>query len=309
MLANNNIRKNPFLLAPTLTAFLLIGMGIVGFIPLNALGQTASHILMGLLTVLIFIVPFFFCFALRGNIVGRFGFRPMTRDGWHIAFSASAVLILQNLLFQALFFADSYDYRVYTLYGSVFSAEPKSFASFLLMLIVFVVIPVLAEGVFFRGILLYEYRYTGPLFSILLSSVLCGLMTMSFSSFPLGCLNGLILAVTVFLTGNFLLSLFSHATYLLFAVFAEKYFIFIAREAETSVLFFFVFGLLFLFSLLWFLYSAENRLRERGKAEEDIPQRIPVQKRGLVFYDVFSAPMLWGDLFCYILFSVLHLFL
>ena len=305
----SNIRKNPFVLAPTLTAILLILMGALGFIPLRALGQTASHLVSGVTVMIIFLIPSLFYFSLRGNILGRFGFAAVTRDGWQVAFSAAALLILQNLLYQALFFADRYDYRIYTLYGSELSAETGSFGSVLLIFFVFVVIPVLAEGIFFRGIVLYEYRYTGPVLSILFSSVLCGLTTMSFPLFPIGFLNGLILALTVFLTGNIFFSLCSHALYLMFAVFAEKYFIFVARESETSVLFFFVFGLLFLLSVVWFFRCAETILRERGKAEDDLPRRIPERKKALVLYDAFSAPMLWGDLFCYLLFAVLHLFL
>ena len=218
MLANN-IRRNPFVIAPALTGCVLVLMGIVSLIPIKALGQTASQILIGIVTLLIFGVPCFFFFALRGNVIGRFGLRPMTADGWQIALSSATVLILQNLLFQAIFFSDTYDYRVYTLYGSSLSSETKSFGSFLLTLFVFVIIPVLAEGIFFRGILLYEYRYTGPLVSILLCSFLYGLTTMSFASFPMGLLNGLLLSSVAFLTGNLPASLLSHAVYLLFAVF------------------------------------------------------------------------------------------
>ena len=305
----NNIRRNPFLLAPTLVACVLALMGIVSMLPIKALGQTASHFLIAVIMLLVFGVPCFFFFVWRGNVIGRFGVRPITADGWHLALSASAVLILLNLLFQAVFFADTYDYRVYTLYGSTLSSETKSIGSFLLTLFVFVIIPAVTQGILFRGIMLYEYRHTGPLVSILLSAFLGGLTALSFSSFPIEFLNGLILAAVTFLTGNFLISLLSNVVWLLFAVFAEKYFIFIAREAETSMLFFIVFGLLFLLSLLWFFRSAEYLLRERGQAEEDIPKHMPVRKRGLILYDVFSAPMVWGSVFCFLLFAVLHLFL
>ena len=101
----------------------------------------------------------------------------------------------------------------------------------------------------------------------------------------------------------------SHAVYAVFSLFFEKYFIFIARESEAATLFFFVFVSLLLLAVFALIRSAERMLRVRGAEEDAIPMRMPKGKRPLVLYDIFSAPMLWADIFCFALFAVLKILL
>ena len=92
----------------------------------------------------------------------------------------------------------------------------------ILLFFVAVLIPVLLEGIFFRGIMMYEYRYGGFLISALFSSLLYAMTAMDFQYILIRFLLGFFLCLVGFLTGNILYSMLSHMIYAVFSLFAEK---------------------------------------------------------------------------------------
>ncbi|MBQ8497632.1 MAG: CPBP family intramembrane metalloprotease [Clostridia bacterium] len=308
MLANN-IRRNPFAVAPALALFLLIPFGVIGRLPIRSLGTVGAPLLMLVLTIVIFCLPTIFFFYLKGNTLFHFGFRKMTGEGLSVAVTAGVLLCILSILVSGGLFGDAYDYKTYTLYGTALDGISDSVGGGILLFFAAVLFPVLLEGIFFRGIMMYEYRHGGFLIAATCSSLLYAMTEMDFFRFPARFLIGFLLCLVVFLTGNILYSMLSHAIYAVFSLFAEKYFIFIAKEPEARALFFFVFSALFLFMLFLLIRAAEKMLRVRGEAEDAVPVRMPKGKRPLVLYDIFSAPMLWADIFCFALFAVLNIFL
>ena len=308
MLANN-IRRNPFAIAPSLAFCLLLPFGVIGRFQIRSLGTVGASLLMLVLTVLIFALPILFFFYLKGNVLPYFGFRQMTGEGFSVSVITGFLLCIGSILISGGLLRDTYDYKTYTLYGTVLDGIGDSLGGGILLFFVAVLIPVLLEGIFFRGIMMYEYRHGGFLISALFSSLLYAMTAMDFQYILIRFLLGFFLCLVGFLTGNILYSMLSHMIYAVFSLFAEKYFIFIAKEPETNVLFFFVFSALFLFMLFLLIRAAEKMLRMRGAAEDAVPPRMPKGKRPLVLYDIFSAPMLWADIFCFSLFAILNIFL
>ncbi len=305
----NNIRRNPFALAPMLVFFLLLAFGILSKLPLRALGEIGAPLLTAFLTAVIFGLPTAFFFILRGNTLPRFGFRKTTGEGLSVSLIAGVLLCVLGVLVSGGLFGDRYDYKTVSLYGIALDGTGNSLAGNILLVIAAVFLPVLLEGIFFRGIVAYEYRHGGFLLSAFFSALLYAMTAMDIFRFPLYFLIGALLSFVVFLTGNLLYSMLSHAIYAVFALFAEKYFVFIAKEQEARTLFFFVFvGLLF-FMLFLLFRAAENMLRLRGEEEDPMPIKAAKGKQPLIFYDIFSAPMLWADIFCFALFALLSILL
>ena len=70
------------------------------------------------------------------------------------------------------------------------------------------------EEVVFRGVFLQSYQRTGMIIaSMILSSILFGLMHMNFNQFAYGAVMGLMLALLVEATGSVLTSFIAHATF------------------------------------------------------------------------------------------------
>ncbi len=70
------------------------------------------------------------------------------------------------------------------------------------------------EEIVFRGVLLQSYQRTGKIIaSIILSSVLFGMMHMNFNQFAYGAVMGIMLAILVEATGSVLTSFLAHAIF------------------------------------------------------------------------------------------------
>ena len=145
------------------------------------------------------------------------------------------------------------------------------------------------------------------LLSVAVSSLLYALTGMSLVDFPILFLNGILLSMVVFLTGNLFYSVLAHLLYAIFALSFEKYIFFIAKE--TRILIFLVLVALGLLFAVGFCGSAEKILRQRGEDEERMPVRLKKGKLFIILRDIFATPMIWADAFVFVLVCILHIFL
>ena len=306
----NNGRRNPFLTAPSLVLFVFLFLGIVGLIPVGSASENTAYVIVLILAVCIFGVPTAAFFSIRGGgAVRRFGFSSLSKNKWLLSLACGLVMSFQSAALDCAPGAETYDYTAYRLYGSAFDNTPDSFGSFILILFALVIVPSVLEEVFFRGILVYEYRFGGVIPVAVITASLYAMSTFSFASFPKFFVNGVMLALVSFLTGNLFCAMLSHGLYALFAVFAEKYFWFVSTESESRFLFWLILLSLLLVSLLLFLHFAEKTLRNRAEIEDELPVRVPKGKLFIVLYDMITAPMLGADMLCFVIFALLNLFL
>ena len=305
----NKQRRNPFLFAPVLLLPALLFLGIAGLVFTEPFAKDIGSIAAILIFLLVFCLPIALFFCLRGGNWITYRFSPVSGRSFLFSMGAAVILVMQNIIFHSLTVGKFFDYRIYTVYGLSFEVDFHSFGTGMLAFLAFALLPAVLEGILFRGIFMYEYRFGGVLGSILISSLLYAMMGMVFSQFPLYFLNGIVLCVTAFITGNFLCSVFAHLAALTFSLFEEKYFMFLAEEQETRM--FMIFTLLgVLLPVAVFCFdSAERILRKRGEREDKKPICVPKGAGAKVFFDIVSSPVLWADMLCFSVFSVLHLFL
>ena len=301
----NNGRRNPFLLAPALVLVLLALFGILSFVPIGK--GSASYIIVIASALLVFGIAIAAAVYLRGTGWTKRCLTRGPKGSLLLCFSAAGMMMVQSVGIRSFLIENFYDYRIFTLYGMSFESATDSFGAFLPSFVALAVFPAILEGIFFRGFLMHEYRYGGVFLSILVSSFLYALTGMSIANFPIHFINGVLLSSVVFLTGSLAYSVLAHVTYALFALSFEKYIFFIAEE--TRILIFLVLVALGLLSAIGFCGSAENLLRQRGEDEERAPIRLKKGRFLVILKDMLVAPMLWADVFCFILICVLHIFL
>ena len=303
----NKGRRNPFLLAPALVLVIQVLFGGLSFISIhNAEGKWVYAIgIASALLIFGFAIALGFSLCGSGWMTRCFG--RGKKGGFLLCISAAGMMMVQSAGIRSFLVENYYDYRIYSLYGMSFESSTDSAGEFLLMFFALGVIPVLLEEIFFRGILIYEYRYGGVFLSVVISSFLYAMMGMSLADFPVFFLNGVLLSWVVFLTGNLLYSVLAHLLYALFALSFEKYLFFIALE--TRILIFLVLVAIGLFAAIGFLGSAEKILRQKGENEERIPVRLKKGKIFVVLKDIFSSPMIWANIGCFALICTLHIVL
>lgn len=304
----NNQRQNPFVLAPVLMLPILVFLGIASVIIGKPLEKNISYIIATFLFLFVFIMPIVFYFRLRGGKWLSSCFASISFRSVVFSVSAALLMMAHSVAYRSFTLGDFFDYRIYTIYGVPFSLDVESFGAFIGVFFVGGVVPALLEGVFFRGIFMHEYRFGGVVLSIFMSSALYAMMGMDFISFPLYFLNGIMLSAVVFLTKNLFCSVLTHLIYILFVMLGEKYLLFLAIETETrGVMLFLLFGA-WLTIAIFFFDAAEKILRKYGENEQ--PKPIGLSKRNCfrVCYDILFVPMLWIDIFCFSIISILHLF-
>lgn len=301
----NKGRRNPFLLAPTLALAVLALFGILSFVPIG--GGIFSYIIVLVAVFAIFGSAIFLAVYLRGTGWAARSFGKPKSGSIVICLSAAGMMMVQSVGIRSFLTENFYDYRTVSLYGMHFESATESTGAFLLVFFAFVVIPAVAEEIFFRGFLMREYRYGGVFLSMLASSVLYAMTGLSLPDFPIHLINGILLSAVAFLTGNLLYPMLAHVLYALFVLSAEKYIFFIALETRALILL--VLVALGLLSALCFCTFAEKILRNRGEDEERAPVRLKKGTALVVLMDMLSAPMLWADVFCFALVCILHIFL
>ena len=303
----NKGRQNPFLLAPALVLVLPVVFGILSFITIGGGEGYGVYIVAALAILLVFGLILAMAFLLRGSgwLVRAFG--RGKKGSFLLCLAASGMMMIQSVGIRSFLTESVYDYRLYSLYGMSFESTARSTTELILLLFAVVLLPVLLEEIFFRGFVMYEYRYGGVFLSVIISSFLYALAGISLADFPVLFLNGVLLSAVAFLTGNLCYSVLAHLLYAVFALSFEKYIFFIAEE--TRILIFLVLAALGLLFAVGFCGSAEKILRERGENEERMPVRLKKGKLFVILRDVFAAPMIWADTFVFALICILHIFL
>ena len=303
----NKGHRNPFLSAPVLILPLLVLFGALSFISIGSVKGNSAYIIALVSVLLIFGFSITLSFYLCGGGWMSRCFAGGKKGSLLLAVSAASMMMVQSVGIRSFLTENFYDYRLYSLYGMSFESVTDSTGTFLLMFVALAVFPVLAEEILFRGFLLHEYRYGGVLLSTVITSFLYAMSGMSLWDFPIHFLNGVLLSAVVFLTGNLFYSVLAHLLYALFAMSFEKYLFFAAME--TRILIFLVLVAWGFFSAIGFCGSAEKLLRQRGENEERAPIRLKKGKFFVILKDIFAAPMIWADIGCFALISVLHIFL
>ena len=142
-----------------------------------------------------------------------------------------------------------------------------------------------------------------------MTSLLAGMMGLSFESFPMGLVCALVFAVARFLTGNVAVSMLIHILYGVYTISFEKYMWLMSSSDESRVLFSFLTGIFLGLSLVWFLSLAEKILRGRAIVGEEAPVCPSLRKRILCVLDIVTAAPFWM-LFCvYLVIAVVKLFI
>ncbi|MBR7161272.1 MAG: hypothetical protein IKD07_02535, partial [Clostridia bacterium] len=161
----NNQRKNPFLLAPALTLPILLCFGIASLVFSKPLQNTNAYIVAAVLWIVIFGAPTGLFFWMRGGKWLSSCLKPVSARSIALSVSASLLLMIHASFVHSLTLEGFFDHHVYTLYGVPFWIEADSPASLFGAFVSLALIPALMEGLFYRGILMYEYRYSGVFLS------------------------------------------------------------------------------------------------------------------------------------------------
>ncbi len=124
------------------------------------------------------------------------------------------------------------------------------------------VVPAICEEFAFRAVIMSESNKTGAFFSILLSSLLFAMIHFNKSGFIAYFMNGILLALTVYITRSVVASMLVHALYNVYSLFIEgRIWLAISKNVNiTMVIFFFL--AMFLVGALIVLYQGAKHFSD-----------------------------------------------
>ncbi len=161
----------------------------------------------------------------------------------------------------------------------------------------YVLIPAFFEELFFRSVIISEYREFGSAAAILTSALCFAMLHFSFSEFLFYFFAGALLGLVTYVTGSAIPSLFIHLFNNTVTVYYGKALSAFLTESSSSVILAFLLVAAFLASLIWMLYSLEELYSKRSVMYENgsLPGKktalLENGKKGkLTVKDIFLSP-------------------
>lgn len=230
------------------------------------------------LQLLIFAVPaIFFCRLRPGTCTASYlRLKPLRPDCIMFTVFALAAVLCGSALLRC---------AVYTLFPSAQSTAAASFSADETnaalgtgySLLLYAILPALTEEFLFRSVIMGEYLDSGQAAAVLLSSAMFAMAHFSFSLFPVYFFSGIILALTVSVTGSVLASVAVHLANNVLTLFLDSYIRRLTARASNTVIFMVIDAAVLLLALILMFAQAERIFGRRSVLNRPSPEWVVKQ--------------------------------
>ncbi len=248
----------PQMTTPLLVIFVLTAMHLSRYILAGA--ETASNLFLSIsvIQLLVLVLPCMLYYLLKGRklsspmLLSPIGLRHITLT----VFSALTLLLGSLLIkfgYQAI---ASRTVDTSGFFAGLSAGE--SDASFAGVLLSMVIIPAVCEELFFRGVVLAEYRSLGEGNAILISAICFAMLHFSVTNFPVYLFAGLLLGVVTAVSRSVIPAMILHLLSNVLSVYASDQFLRIIMQKNGAFFVGFLLIVLFGFTIFLLLYSIEH---------------------------------------------------
>lgn len=251
----------PHITTPLLVLFVLAAMHLSRFVLMRAQNPTNLFLSIALVQIIVLVLPCMLYYLLKGRKLSSpmFLTAPSPR---HIGLTLSGALalVVGSLLIKFFYRAASaqgMDVGGFFDRFSAGEADPP-FAGVLLSI---VIIPAVCEELFFRGVVLAEYRLLGEGNAIVLSAVCFAMLHFSVSGFPIYLFIGLLLGVITSVSRSILPAMFLHLLSNTLNVYTSDQFLKIIMQKNGAFFVGFLLTVLFGVAIFLLFYNMEHMYR------------------------------------------------
>lgn len=297
--------RHPLNMAPAGVIYLLILSAVLSFLPVGERGILPTCLFMIGWQALLFGVPFLVYTAIRPtHSFAKLFSGHLTVSSVPVVAFGTLALILQSCILRFGIFDFGYRVGTYSFFGSRFDVSAGNAAELAAIVIAYAAVPAVLEEIFFRGVMMREYRIGGFLYSALFSSLLFAVAQLDLAEFPIAFCAGLTLSLILFVTGSLAAVMAAHAAYKLFVIFLEKYVWLMSSSPDSKLLFWLILITLFLLCAFFFFRSSAAELKRAASSDRPYPSGRPGEDRAALYRQAITAPTM---LFCIGLYAVLIL--
>ncbi len=219
--------------------------------------------------------------------------------------ASSLLMISGSLLLGFLFGGLENLSQNFSLYDTFISRDNGTVPVRLYLLVAYAVLPAICEEFVFRGILCHEYERGGVTRAIVLSSVFFALLHFNFANLPVYLFSGVILSMTLYATRSLFGAMLAHFLYNIFGLFGQPYMSTLYNITNSTKLFMFIVGFVFIASAAVFCGEAsrlyKNHLYRGHSADYRQPINDELPKIRDSYLEVIKAPSAIACLGVYII--------
>ncbi len=267
------LKKAP-ISVPILTAAIYILLSLCGrFITASTVGGNNIFLVVIVIQIIAFAVPCFLYLGIKGGkpeeymLKGHFGFNTVL-----FSIGAFVVLLIGSLFLQLLFYRGGAGLTYNKGYmDSLFESDSSGIGLFLS----YCLVPAVCGELFFRGIVIGEYKRYGAFNAVLISALCFTLTHFSASGFVIYLFAGLVLGFVAIISRSVYPAMVLHMCFNMYALYGNSSFI---SKASFNTSIFFVGFVLFVLLLLAlaFTFSRMEGLfttYARLDADKPLPQK------------------------------------
>lgn len=276
---------------PCLAAGVMLILRLCSRFAAGTLAESENLLLtVSVLQLAVFVLPCILYYLLKGRKLETDPFFHIVRPNHFVFVIVSAlVLICGTLLIkygQYILFDE-----MYTTEGLVQSAvsDTQNYSGAGIIL-AYVLIPAVSEELFFRGIILSEYRPYGSVNAVIISALCFAFVHFSFENFPLYLFAGIILGMVAVVTRSLLASLILHIMSNFISLYGSDSFLRITIQKSGEFFMGFLLIALFGLSLIFLLLRLEQVYS--AYAEKPPVSALPANSRDNVLKVFFSPAFL-----------------
>jgi len=289
--------------APLLVTLVLILLSVSGRILQNKQSDDNVFLLISIVQLIIFVFPCMLYYFIKGRRLSTPMFVSAVKPGQFLfLIFAFLVMVSGTILIK-------YFYYVYT--GAapsevnffVSGAEADESVNMLEVIVAFVLVPAVCEELFFRGVVLSEYRTFGSFTAVVFSAVCFSMAHFSFEALPIYFFNGIILGVSAIVCRSVFAPIIIHIGSNLLSVYTSDLFLRVTIQKSGRFFVFFVLTVIFLVSLLLMLSRTESIFRVRSERPPE--NTLPPPSIGGNLRTVFTSPAFFVLVFVFVLITIL----
>lgn len=228
-------------------------------IDVNLINRDNEYMSVVILQMMIFLIPAVLWCRISGERYVRSLRISLPRaDSVAIIISAAFVMASGGILISLLFGGLESLSQNFSLYDTFISKDDGTAPVKLYLILAYAALPALCEEFVYRGIICHEYEKGGVLRAILISSLFFGLLHFDLQNLPMYIFAGVILAMTMYATRSLFGAVIAHFLYNLFGLFGQPYINTFYNITNSTKLFVFVLGVIFLGSAAVFCAEASR---------------------------------------------------
>lgn len=286
-----NHLKTPAVTVPVLATAVMLILRLCGKFVIGNMGENENPLLtISILQLIIFILPCIFYYLLKGRRLETDPFFYVVRPKHIIFVLVSALVLLCGTLL--------IKYGQYTLFDEMYSTNGlvdsvvNNTASYSGsgIIIAYVIIPAVTEELFYRGIILSEYRPYGSVNAVIVSALCFAFMHFSFDNFLLYLFAGLVLGMVAVVTRSLLASVILHVLSNLLSLYGSDSFLRITIQKSGEIFMGFLLVVLFALSIILLLSRLDQVYSDY--AEKPPVSGLPANSKDNVLKVFFSPAFL-----------------